>query len=448
MSKDDLPTQPIDLPAVDFLPDADEIERRPPPPFARLTLHFALVGFVAFLLWASFSQIEVIVAAKGRLVPKVANIILQPFDTAVIQSIYVRPGEVVHKGDKLADLDQTFTRADESELKTKLASLNTQWESINAELKGRKGANGLGSDSDNEIQSNLSTQRQANYLAQVNRQDETIARLRSTLDSAQRDEVSMTSRVKVLQDLQNMTEDLVNKKLAVTSRLLDIKDRLLEVQRSLQQSKSKQAEVSRELAAAQAEKAAFETGWRQKMLEELLSVSRERDAIKDQLSKASRHQNLISMTSPVDAVVLEIAKVSQGSVIKGGETFFTLIPISDSLQAQVQIEPSDIGLVRTGDAGNIKVDAFPFQKYGTLKGTLTQISQDSFRRDPNSGPSGESYYTAKLVLNKQAFDNMPPHARLLPGMNLIAEIVVGKRTVMSYLIWPLMKASDEALREP
>jgi HlyD family secretion protein len=184
------------------------------------------------------------------------------------------------------------------------------------------------------------------------------------------------------------------------------------------------------------------------MLEELLSVSRERDSIKDQLSKASRHQNLISITAPADAVVLEIAKVSQGSVIKGGETFFTLIPISDSLQAQVQIEPSDIGLVRTGDSGNIKVDAFPFQKYGTLKGSLTQISQDSFRRDPNSGPSGESYYTAKLTLNKQTFDNMPPHARLLPGMNLIAEIVVGKRTVMSYLIWPLMKASDEALREP
>ena len=83
-----------------------------------------------------------------------------------------------------------------------------------------------------------------------------------------------------------------------------------------------------------------------------------------------------------------------------------------------------------------------------MKGKLAQISQDSFRRDPNSGPSGESYYTAKLDLSKQTLDKMPPQAKLLPGMGLTAEIIVGKRTLMSYLIWPLVKASSEALREP
>jgi HlyD family secretion protein len=448
MMKEDSPTQASNKTAIDFLPDADEIERRPAPLVARLTLHVALLGFLAFLAYATWAELDVIVSAKGRLITTRPNVILQPLDTSIIQSINVKTGQVVHKGDVLAELDPTFTRADESQLKTKLNSLNTQWESINAELNGRKGLNGQGSESDNQIQSNLSTERQANYVAQVKRQEETIARLRSTLETAQRDEMAMASRVKVLKEMETMTEDLVNKKLAVTSRLLDIQDRLLEAQRSMQLAKSKQSEVLRDLAASQAEKQAFQTGWRQKMLEELLSISRERDSIKDQLEKASRHNSLVSIVAPVDAVVLEMAKLSQGSIIREAESFFTLVPISDTLQAEVQIESADIGLLRNGDSGNIKIDAFPFQKYGTLEGKLTQISQDSFRRDANSGPSGESYYTAKLKLSKQTLNNMPLHAKLLPGMGLSAEIVVGKRTVLSYLIWPLVKASSEALREP
>ena len=448
MSKEDSQQKASNRTAIDFLPDADELERRPPPYVARLTLHVVAAAFVSFLIYATFAEIPVAVAVKGRLVNTKPNIILQPFDTAIIQSIHAKTGQLVHKGDVLAELDPTFTRADESQIKTKLDSLNTQWESINAELNGKKGAKGQGSESDNEIQSNLSNERQANYASQVKRQDETIARLRSTLEAAQRDEIAMTSRIKILQEMKEMSEDLVNKKLAVTNRLLESQDRLIEAQRSLQQVKSKQAEVARELAAAQAEKSAFQTGWRQKMLEELLSISRERDALKDQLEKASRHNNLITIVSPADAVILEMAKVSQGSIIREAEAFFTLVPISDNLQAEVQIDSSDIGLLRNGDHGNIKIDSFPFQKYGTLDSKLTQISQDSFRRDPNAGPSGESYYTAKLALSRQTLDNMPPHARLLPGMTLNAEIIVGKRTVMSYLIWPIMKASSEALREP
>jgi len=448
MSQEDSPQKASNQTAIDFLPDADEIERRPPPFVARLTLHVAAAVFITFVIYASIAEIDITVNAQGRLITTKPNVILQPLDTAIIQSIHAKTGQVVHKGEVLAELDPTFTRADETELRTKLNSLNTQWESINAELNGRKGSDGKGSESDNQIQSNLSNERQANYSAQVKRQDETIARLRSTLDSAKRDELAMESRVRVLQEMQTLTEDLVSKKLAVTSRLLEIQDRVLETQRNLQQTKNKQTEVARELAAAQAEKSAFQTGWRQKMLEELLSVSRERDTLKEQLDKAARHNSLVTIVAPVDAVVFEMAKVSQGSIIREAEAFFTLIPISDNLRAEVQIDSADIGLLRSGDHGNIKIDAFPFQQYGFLKGKLAQISQDSFRRDPNSGPSGESYYTAKLDLSKQTLDNMPPHAKLLPGMGLTAEIVVGKRTVMSYLIWPLVKASNEALREP
>jgi HlyD family secretion protein len=436
-----------DQPAIDFLPDADEIERRPLPGGAQLTLHLVLAAMLSFLVWASLSEVDMIVVARGRLATPMPNIVVQPLETSIIQSIDVRVGQVVRKGDKLASLDATFAQADESQLQSKLESLNTQWSSLEAALSGVRTERGAAETSDSKIQSQLSDERQASYTSQIRRQTEQLGRLRSSLETARRDEMALGQRVKVLSEMETMTDDLVSKKLAVKGRLLDSRDRLLEAERSMEMAKNRQVELRRELAAVEAEKAAFETGWRQKMLEELLAVSRERDAIKDQLQKASRRQSMVVLTAPADAVVLEIAKLSQGSIVREAETFFTLVPIGDVLEAEVQIDSQDIGYIKTGALAHVKVDAFPFQKHGMLEGSLRTISQDAFRRE--SGAAGaDAYYGGRVALKKLQLENLPDQAKLLPGMTLTAEIQVGKRSVMSYLLWPLTKAAKESIREP
>jgi HlyD family secretion protein len=244
-----------------------------------------------------------------------------------------------------------------------------------------------------------------------------------------------------------MTQELVSKKLAVKSRLLDVRDRLLEAGRSMELAQSRQAEIKRELAATTAEKNSYETGWRQKILEEILTVSRERSSVADQLQKAQKRRSMVELTAPVDAVVLEIAKFSQGSIIREAETFFTLVPIGDVLEAEVEIDAQDIGNIRVGDKSDIKIDAYPFQKNGTLKGFLRTISQDAFHRN-TANSSGESFYSGRLAIGPEHLSSMPALSKLLPGMSLSAEILVGKRSVISYLLWPLRKATAEALREP
>ena len=300
---------------------------------------------------------------------------------------------------------------------------------------------------DSQIQSRLSTERQATYASQMRRQSESIARLRSSLETAHRDELAQQARVRGLREMVSMTEDLVEKKLAIKSRLLEVRDRLLEAERGMEMAKNRQIEIRRELSALEAEKTAFETGWRQKMLEELLSVSRERDSVNDQLQKATRRQSMVILTAPADAVVLDVAKLSRGSVVQGAETFFTLVPITDTLEADVQIDSQDIGYVKLGARADIKVDAFPFQKHGTLTGKLRTVSQDAFRRDAAPGGS-ETYYGGRITLETTHLENMPTNTKLLPGMTLNAELVVGKRSIISYLLWPLTKASKESLREP
>jgi HlyD family secretion protein len=180
-------------------------------------------------------------------------------------------------------------------------------------------------------------------------------------------------------------------------------------------------------------------------MEDLLGTLRDRDAIAEQLEKAQMRRKLVTLTAPSDAVVLDIAKLSVGSVIQAAEILFTLVPLDAGLLAEVQIDAADIGYVKQGDHAHIKLDAFPFQRHGTLPGTVRTISGDAFQRE---GGAGGGYYLSRIDWGEAKLKRLPDHARLLPGMTLVAEIVVGKRSVMSYLLWPLTKAVEESIREP
>ncbi len=437
-----------DKTVVDFLPDADEIERRPLPREARITLHVLGAALVCALLWAIISEVDMIVVARGRLVTPLPNIVVQPLETSIIQTIDVRPGQVVKKGERLATLDPTFTEADEAQLRTRLHSLDNQLQRLDAELAGKPVAPGASNDPDSLLQARLANERQASYRAQQRRVDETVARLRATLETNRRDQASLASRVRVLKDMEAMQEELVAQKYAVRSRLLEAQDRALEAERNLLYARNREQELLKELAAAEAEKASFETGWRQKLMEEVLSVSRERDSVNEQLQKADKRYKLVVLSSPTDAVVLDIAKLSQGSVAREAEPLFTLVPIGAELEAEVQIDSLDVGYVKVGDVAHVKFDAFPFQRHGAMPGALRTLSEDAFRREAVPGATMDAFYTARIKLGAARLARMPEKARLLPGMTVTAEIVVGKRSVISYLVWPLVKALDESIREP
>ena len=184
-------------------------------------------------------------------------------------------------------------------------------------------------------------------------------------------------------------------------------------------------------------------------MEDLLAITRERDSLREQLDKAAKRQSHVRLLAPVDGVVLEIAKLSRGSIVREAETFFTLVPLDVQLEAEAQIDATDIGYMKVGDAVRLKIDAFPFQRHGVIQGKVRSISQDAFKRDGSSGGAvGTSFYLVKIAMPEPKLDNMKPESRLLPGMTLNAEVVVGERSVMSYLLWPLTKGLNEAIREP
>ncbi|MGQ0709304.1 MAG: HlyD family type I secretion periplasmic adaptor subunit [Rhodoferax sp.] len=434
---------------IEYLPDADEIERSPLPRYAQLTMHVLLVAFALFGTWAAVSNVDQVVVAPGRLVNPMPNVVVQPLETSIIQSVEVRQGQIVKKGETLATLDATFVQADEGQVRARLQSLETQIGGLEREVNSGVGSVAAAASVDDPLQAKLLQERRANYQAQMTKLSESAARLRASLATNQQDQQRVASRLKSLKEIEAMQEKMVAQKYGAPLQLLEAQQRTKEVERDLELVIGREQELRRELSAVDAERAVFERGWRQKTMEDLLGLTRERDALQEQLQKADKRHRLVVLTAPLDAVVLEMAKLSPGSIIKEAETFFTLVPLNATLEVEVQIDSLDVGYVKRGQAVHVKLDTFPYQKHGTLDASVRTISEDAFKREASMRTQGtDAYYLARVHLTSTELKNMKEGTRLLPGMTLSAEIVVGQRTILSYLAWPLTKGLNEAIREP
>jgi len=431
--------------AVDFLPDADEIERTPIARGIPITLYALLGLFVLMVLWAALAEVDVVVSAKGRLVSTTPNIVIQPIETAQIESLEVTVGQVVKKGQVLATLDPTVIGADVSQVRDRLKSLEAQTDRLRSEVDGR--AFGGRNNAHESLQGSLDLEKLAGQRARILRFDENIARLKSSITSNAIEITSLERRVQSLKEIEGMNEQLVEKQFQSRRALLESRDKRLEVERELVSARNRANEMQRELAGAEADKSAFIKETRQKALEELVSVQREKDSLSEQLVKADRRTRFISIEAPVDSVVLEVAKRSKGSVIREAETFITLVPLDAPLEAEIRINAAEIATVATGDPVRVKIDAFPFQKHGLIQGILTKLSQDTVNSDENLKGISSAYYLARVEIGEVKLRNLDKPLRLMPGMSIGGEIVVGKRSILSYVMYPVMQTRDEALNE-
>jgi hemolysin D len=431
--------------AVEFLPDADEIERTPIARGIPVTLYSLLALFVLMVLWAAFAQVDMVVSTKGRLVSTTPNIVIQPIETAQIDSLDVTVGQVVRKGQVLATLDPTVVGADVSQLRDRLKSLEAQADRLRAEIDGK--AFGGRSNPHESLQGSLDLEKLAGQRARVLRFDENISRLKSSISSNAVEIVSLERRYQSLKEIEGMNEQLVEKQFQSRRALLESRDKRLEVERELVSLRNRANEMQRELAGAEADKSAFIKETRQRALEELVSVQREKDSLSEQLVKADRRTRFISIEAPVDSVVLEVAKRSKGSVIREAENFITLVPADAPLEAEIRINAAEIAAVTTGDPVRVKIDAFPFQKHGLIQGKLTKLSQDTVNSEENLKGITGAYYLARVDLGEINLRNLDKPLRLMPGMSITGEIVTGKRSIMSYILYPIIQTKDEAINE-
>jgi hemolysin D len=443
----------------EFQPDAVEIEERNPPRMTRVTLYLVLALVAAAVTWASLSTVDEIVMAHGKLITTTPNLVVQPLETSVIRDIHVAVGDVVRRGEVLATLDPTFSKADLDALRAKIAAFDATIERLEAELNARDFVAPDPANTEDAVQARLYTQRKGYYEASLNNYDAQIASLQAELETSKSESALTGKRLDTLRSIEAMRSELMRDETGSRLNFLLSQGARLEVEDSLSHMRGDAVDLTHKIEKTRAERQVFIQDFRRNALQDLVDTLAKRSAATEELKKAELRQHMIVLTTPVDAVVLEIAHRSIGSVVREAETLFSLVPREASLQAEVNVDSKDIGEVAVGQPVRIKFDAFPFQKHGTGSGTVRVISEDSFApetgnaaasRSPQEEPNHLShpYYRVLIDANDMRLRGLPDGFQMIPGMTLTAEMKVGSRRVISYFLYPLLRGLDESIREP
>jgi HlyD family secretion protein len=432
-----------------FQPDAIELEERNPPRLARMAFYLAVALLLCVVVWASVSRMDEVVSAQGKLITTRPTLIIQPLETAVVREMNVAVGDTVTAGQALVTLDPTMPEADVRELRTRHAALLAQTDRLEAELARRVYVAAPDADADTILQASLAADRRAYYAASLRNYDEQLGRVQGSIASNRQEQDIATQRLATLTQIEQMRGTLLNQQEGSRLNLLLSQDARLEVEANLKHLRGAETEMAHELQKLAAERQAFAEDFRRTTSEQLVEARAKRDSAAEQLKKADLRRRMIVLTAPTDGTVLEVAQRSAGSVVRESETLVSIVPRDVPLEADVTVQARDVGHIAPGQSARVKFDAFPFQKYGTVTGTVRLVSEGSFTPEER-GAARETapIFRIRVRLSDQRLRGLAPDVRMLPGMTVSAEVVVGRRSVISYFLYPLLRGLDESIREP
>lgn len=431
---------------IEFQPDAVEVERQHFPAIARLMLYVIVFFVVGMFTWANFSSIDTAVAAFGRMTTKVPNIIVQPSETALIKAIHVRAGDVVKEGQLLATLDATFAAADANVSRNSLIQVTAQERRLNAEMSGKAPTGGFSDDPDtNDLQMEIYTRRKTQLQQQRASYSEQIQQIEADIETNDQDAKDLGEQAAVLREIEGMRSKLMTKGVGSRVNYLSSKHQRLSVDRETRRLKSQRKRMEHELNSLRADRRASVAAWQSRIAEELVAARRELDKLTEQVVKSQHREDLVRLVAPAPGIVLTVAEWSVGSVVRQAEPMFTIVPANVPMEMEVDVAAKDIGLIQTGDIVRIKLDALPFQKHGVINGRVRFISEDAV---PTEDGRGASVYRARVELGERELREVPKSFRLTPGLSGSADITVGKRRIITYFIYPLIRAFSSSFDEP
>lgn len=435
-----------------FQSETEAIRQVKEPLSTRITLYVLVAFVLSGLALISFTMLDRVVQSQGgKIVPVGQVAVYQALDQSIIKSIDVREGDQVRPGQLLATLDQTFTSADVSQYKAQIASLEAQVARDEAELAGKPLVYPESQDRDvqnyNLLQKALYNQRIAQYNAQITSFDSKMKQTEATINKLRGDDSRYRQREEIAQKIEDMRTTLAEHGTGSQLNMFASQDTRLELIRTIENTHNSLVESQNTLASISADRDAFKQQWFAQLSQELVKTRNDLDAARSSYEKAAKRQDLVRLTATDPAMVLTIAKLSVGSVLKPGDPLITLMPLDTALEAEIKIASRDVGYVRAGDRCVLSIDAYNAAEHGTAEGVVRWISEGAFTLDEDNKPV-EAYYKARCSVDPSHLVAVPSNFRLLPGMTLTADINVGRRSVAMYLIGGMLHGFGTAMREP
>jgi HlyD family secretion protein len=446
--------------ALDFAPGLLAIQESPPARLPRAVLYSVLALFGLLLLWSAIGHLEIIASASGRLVPHSYVQVVQPADGGIVKEILVREGELVQAGQVLARMDPQEAQADEKSIETQRALRSLQLRRIAAELSGRalKREPGDAPDLYGQVEEQLRA-RQAAYQDALGQARDTLRKAERDLEAAGAVLAKLRATNPILKSQAAAYGDLGKDGYAPRVTVEDKRRAYIENEQDLH---SQEATVEGLTAAvAQAHEAASQvtSKYRSDLRDEEITAESDFRKLEQDAIKQSHKSGLLELRAPRAGIVKDLATHTLGTVVGAGTVLLSIVPEHEPLVAEVLIQNEDVGFVRAHQTVQIKLAAYPFQKYGMVAGEVLQIwpdasedesSQKTDSRAPASPtPQGQrsAGYKALVSLQSQVLQARGQTLTLVSGMQVIAEIEEGRRTVLEYLLSPVQKTLYESGHE-
>jgi hemolysin D len=353
----------------------------------------------------------------------------------------------VKKGQLLVRFDPAFAQADVSSLEQKVSSLTAQVERLDAELAGRAFIAGPQDTPERITQGQIFLQEMSDHEAEINQRDSRLQQIQSQIAVDQNALPSVQQQLGMAERVVNMYDRLARQKAAATLDIMRSQSSLIDAQLRYRNT---QGDLEKQLATraeTEHERQAFLDKWRSDHSQQLVQARQDLSEASETLKKADRLHELTEISAPVDGVVQQVADRTMGSVVREAETLVTIVPDGADLYVEANVPSRDISYLKVGDVVRVKLESYPFQRFGTVTGTLGMISPDSLPQDENDAKSA-MVYRVQVDLNDDSARLAARNIMLKPGLVASAEIKTGTRTIASYILNPVLRVTDESMREP
>lgn len=473
-----LAVRPRALDAIDreFLPAALELLETPPSPIRIAGLWVICLGVVVALAWAWFGKLDIHAVAQGRIQPSGRSKVIQPLEPGRVVAIAVDNGSIVKAGDVLLELDPTESGANE-EAQAK------DFEASRAEAARRRVAVDIAggdelalkpipfaADTDVDVvkreESVLAADvaqlaaTRAGLLAQIAEKEATRKRLITTIASRERllslagERVDMREKLKQVGSLSRaLVIDSLQQYEAQVAQVAMDKGQLKETEASIETLKAKLTEARSQFIADQSQKMA--------------EASRRADRLRQELVKARFKHDRTVLKAPIDGTVQQLAVTTVGQVVTSGQSLLTVVPSGGPIEIEALIQNQDIGFIEAGQSAVVKVESFPFTRYGTLTGRVLRVSRDAvdereasgladagqaarMRDSPTAAAPAKSQslvFPATVSLDQRTMNIDGKVIPLSPGMAVTVEVRTGERRVLDYLLSPIREATSASGHE-
>ncbi|MGX4640270.1 HlyD family type I secretion periplasmic adaptor subunit [Massilia sp. SYSU DXS3249] len=440
--------------ALDFSPPLLRLQQSAPNPLGRKVLWALLILLVLLALWAVVGKLDIVAVAEGKLVPQSYVKIVQPAESGIVKEILVKEGDSVRAGQVLMRMDTLITDADAKSIQTDRQGKLLALRRVDAELADTPFQPQAGDPP--HLLAAAQSQYRANraaFQAALAEEKSRLAKARQDLAAALEIQRKFSAVLPHYREQEKAFEKLGKDGFAGGVLVSDKRRERIEKEQELATQDHMIESARAGVQQSEMKLVQIDSDYRRQLHVERGEAQRAFDQLSQELAKQTHRKELLELKATQDSVVKELATHSIGTVVQPGTVLLTLVPRDETLRAEVWLTNDDIGFVKQGQTVRLKFAAFPFQKYGMVEGTVEHIGADSVESAENGarpakhGAAPPSNFKALVALKTAALEADGARFPLSAGMQANAEILLGTRTVLEYLLSPMQKAWHEAARE-